>query len=86
MNSYEFLESRLFIQKMIEDNLEKPDIVNKLLETYQTLIEKKSDTDIQYMKSDESLRKEWDKNNTERYKSDTEYHKKLIDSNQQYRQ
>ena len=79
MNNFDFTESRLFIQKMIENNLEK------LLETYNVLIEKKSDTDIQYLKSDESLRKEWDKNDTERFKANTEYNKKLIETQNQYR-
>lgn len=85
MNNFDFTESRLFIQKMIENNLEKPEVLEKLLETYNVLIEKKSDTDIQYLKSDESLRKEWDKNDTERFKANTEYNKKLIETQNQYR-
>ncbi|ENO84290.1 hypothetical protein [Thauera linaloolentis] len=75
MNNFDFEKSRNFLEFMIEKN---PD--NKeLIQAYVSLIEKKTDFDIEYIKGDADLRKDFEKNQTERFKADAEITKKSIE-------
>ncbi len=57
MNYIDFENCRIFLEKMIE---QKPDN-SELIKAYITLIEKKSDFDISWLKTDEELRKDFEK-------------------------
>jgi len=81
MNNYDFTESRLFLQKMIEDSKDNDKSLEKLLDTYKILIEKKAEFDISWLKTDEELRKDFEKNQTERIKAQTEVTKTSIQQN-----
>jgi hypothetical protein len=75
MNDWNFNQCRSFLENMIANNIENPEITKELLVTYRTLLEKKSEVDIQFMQSDESVRKEWEKNQTERIKAQVDMSK-----------
>lgn len=75
MNNCDFDKSRNFLEYMIEKNPEN----KELIQAYVKLIEKKTEFDIAYFKGDAELRKDWEKNQTERIKADTEVTKKSIE-------
>ena len=77
MNYIDFENCRIFLEKMIE---QKPDN-SELIKAYVTLIEKKSDFDISWLKTDEELRKDFEKNQTERIKTQAEVTKTSIEKN-----
>ena len=80
MNDWNFTQSRLFLEQIIATKIEDPEIIKELLETYRNLLDNKTKVDIQFMKSDEITRKEWEKNQTERIKAQAEITKKSIES------
>ncbi|MBU2926449.1 hypothetical protein Q4530_07350 [Colwellia sp. 1_MG-2023] len=75
MNDFNFNNCRNFLERVIEANPEN----SELVKAYVTLIEKKTEADIQFLKGDEAVRKEWEKNLTERMKDQTEVQKKSIE-------
>jgi len=77
MNYIDFNNCRIFLEKMIE---QKPDN-SELIQAYVKLIEKKAEFDISWLKTDEELRKDFEKNQTERIKAQTEVTKTSIEKN-----
>lgn len=77
MNYIDFNNCRIFLEKMIE---QKPDN-SDLIQAYIKLIEKKAEFDISWLKTDEELRKDFEKNQTERIKAQTEITKTSIEKN-----
>ena len=77
MNYIDFNSCRIFLEKMIE---QKPDS-SELIQAYVKLIEKKAEFDISWLKTDEELRKDFEKNQTERIKAQTEITKTSIEKN-----
>jgi molecular chaperone DnaK (HSP70) len=75
MNDFDFNKSRLFLETMIEKTPENKD----LIQAYVKLIEKKTEFDIAFFNGDTELRKDWEKNQTERIKADSEVAKKSIE-------
>ena len=75
MNNIDFDKCRYFLENMIEKNPESKD----LIQAYVKLIEAKSRFDIDYFKGDAELKKDWEKNQTERIKVDSEVRKKYIE-------
>ncbi|HFS68210.1 MAG TPA: hypothetical protein ENK91_10990 [Bacteroidetes bacterium] len=59
---------------------QKPDN-SDLIQAYIKLIEKKAEFDISWLKTDEELRKDFEKNQTERIKAQTEITKTSIEKN-----
>ncbi len=79
MNSIDFDKCRVFLENMIEKNPEN----KELIQAYVKLIETKTEFDILYIKGDTELRKDWEKNQTERIKANTEVTKKSIEKGNQ---
>lgn len=75
MNDFNFNNCRNFLERMIESNPDNAEIVK----AYVKLIEKKAEVDIQFLKGDADVRKEWEKNQTDRIKAQTEVQKKSIE-------
>lgn len=75
MNNYDFSQCRFFL----EDMLAKYPDNKELVSAYIKLIEKKTEFDIELWKNDAELRKDYEKNQTERFKADTEITKKSIE-------
>lgn len=69
MNDCNFNQSRLFLENMIANHMEHTEVIKELLQTYRNLLDNKTQVDMQFMKSDESTRTEWEKNQTERLKT-----------------
>lgn len=76
INQWDFNNCRLFIEEMIRNNSENKELIS----VYQKLIEKKADCDIAWLKSDADVRAEFEKNQTERMKADTELRKVSIEN------
>jgi len=77
MNYIDFNNCRIFLEKMIE---QKPDNT-ELIHAYVKLIEKKTEFDISWLKTDEELRKDFENNLTERIKAQNEITKTSIEKN-----
>jgi hypothetical protein len=75
MNNVDFQNCRLFLEAQIEKNPEN----HELIKAYVRLIEKKTEFDISWFKGDEELRKDFEKNQTERIKAQSEVTKKSIE-------
>lgn len=75
MNDFNFNNCRNFLERMIQSNPDNTELVK----AYVKLIEKKSEVDIQFLKSDADVRNEWEKNLTDRIKAQTEVQKKSIE-------
>ncbi len=77
MNNYDFNKCRNFLEDMISNHPENVEFIK----AYIRLIEKKTDFDISYFQGDEELRKDWEKNQTERIKTEADIKKKEIEHN-----
>jgi hypothetical protein len=75
VNYIDFQACRLFLESQIEKS---PDNI-ELIKAYVRLIEKKTEFDISWFKGDEELRKDFEKNQTERIKAQSEVTKKSIE-------
>lgn len=75
MNDFNFNNCRNFLERMIEANPDNAELVK----AYVKLIEKKAEVDIQFLKGDIDIRKEWEKNQTDRIKAQSEVQKKSIE-------
>ena len=75
MHNHDFLKCLDFLEVMIEKYPENAEFVK----AYTKLIEKRIDMEIAYLKGDEELRKDWEKNLTERIKSDDAIRKASIE-------
>ena len=75
MNDWIFNECRNFLESMINKEPEN----KELIQAYIKLIEKKTESDIAYFKIHAEVKKDWEKNQTERIKANTEVTKKLIE-------
>ncbi|MDQ7084216.1 MAG: hypothetical protein Q9M36_04460 [Sulfurovum sp.] len=62
-------QTQNFLENMIEENTENIELTKELLLSYRNLMDKKAQIDIQWLKSDADIRKEYDKNDTEIYKA-----------------
>jgi len=83
MNNWGFNQSRLFLENMIANNMENHEIIKELLETYRNLLDNKAKVDMQLMKSDETTRTEWEKNQTERMKAQADVTKTSLEHGSQ---
>ena len=70
-----FLNSQSFLENMINENKDNSELVKELLLVYKCLIEKRSDIEVQFLKSDSENRKDFQKNFTERHVSNNDYYK-----------
>lgn len=70
-----FWNSQSFLENMINENKDNSELVKELLLVYKCLIEKQSDIEVQFLKSDSENRKDLEKNFTERHASNNDYHK-----------
>ncbi len=75
MNNIDFNNCRVFLERMIQEHPENKDF----LQAYVKLIEKKTEFDISFFQGDAELRKDWEKNQTERIKADSEVAKTSIE-------
>ena len=67
----DFINSKLFLENLINNNLENEKVIKELLSTYESIILKQLDFDIQWLKSDESIRNEWSKNQTKQFEANS---------------
>ncbi len=65
-----------FLEDMITKNMDNTEVIKELLLTYREVVQRQSDINIQYMKSDEALRKEFDKNQVEHGKIFVDFNKR----------
>ena len=75
MHNHDFIKCLEFLETMIEKHPENAEFIK----AYTKLIEKRIDLEITYLKGDEELRKDWEKNQTERIKSDDAIRKTSIE-------
>ncbi|MFI3219110.1 MAG: hypothetical protein QX189_08315 [Methylococcales bacterium] len=75
MNNYDFDKCREFLEDMISKHPENVE----LIKAYCKLIEKKTDFDISSFQGNDELRKDWEKNQTERIKTEADIIKKEIE-------
>jgi len=83
MNDWDFNQSRLFLENMIANHMENTEVIKELLQTYRNLLDNKAQVDMQFMKSDESTRTEWEKNQTERIKAQADITKTSLENGTQ---
>jgi len=83
MNDWDFNQSRLFLENMIANHMENTEVIKELLQTYRNLLDNKAQVYIQLMKSDESTRTEWEKNQTERIKAQADITKTSLEKGTQ---
>lgn len=77
MNNYDFNVCREFLQSAIVANPDNAEFVK----AYVKLIEKKTEFDIAFYNGGKELQKDWEKNQTDRIKAQTEVQKKSIEKN-----
>jgi len=77
MISFDFNNCRVFLEEMIKNNPEN----SELIKAYTKLIEEKTRFDIEWIKVDEEIRKDFEKNQTERFKEKVDVTKKSMDKN-----
>lgn len=70
-----FWNSQLFLEEMIAQNKDNIELTKELLLVYKCLIEKQSEIEMQFLKSDSDNRKDFEKNFTERHVSNNDYAK-----------
>lgn len=68
MNDYIFNDCRFFLQNTIVENINNTELVVKLLSSYDNLVQKKAEVDMQFLKSDADVRKDYVKLDIERSK------------------
>ncbi|WP_413793965.1 MULTISPECIES: hypothetical protein [unclassified Pseudomonas] len=64
-----------FLESMIEKHPENAEMIK----AYTRIIEKSIDLEVTYLKGDEELRKDWERNQTERIKSEDALRKASIE-------
>jgi len=67
----DFINSKIFLEELVSKNLENEKVIKELLATYSSIILKQLDFDIQWLKSDESIRNEWSKNQTKQFEANS---------------
>lgn len=77
MNSWDFGQCRIFLEAMIAKHPDNKELVL----AYIKLIEKKTEFDIEFFKCDVELKKDYEKNQTERFKVNSEITKTSIVQN-----
>ncbi len=67
MDYQNFTNSKIFLENMILKCIENKhyESLKDLLNAYTSILNKQTDLDIQFLKSDEQVRKEWYKNQAE---------------------
>ncbi|WP_277657144.1 hypothetical protein [Seleniivibrio woodruffii] len=77
MNDFIFHECRFFLQNTIVENINNTELVVKLLSSYDNLVQKRAEVDMQFLKSDADVRKDYIKLDIEHSKRIQTDHKIL---------